>query len=225
MSFLSGILKSIINPATLMQLAMGPAGWASLAIKTIGMAIAQQVIQQIGQKLGLPQGIIDMAQQTFSAASGNPGGGVKSIGEAVAGFAAQAGMSALEQGRMERTANQSADRLVEGFMSGRGKGQTEAEEETGGSWLVAMARALGKVMDAKAQQIKDKSDSISKLAGNDITKDKDGSMSAASTKNQNKLSSETTLLQAYTQEMSMISNAAVNSIKTVGEAQTTIARK
>jgi hypothetical protein len=221
MSFLSGILKSIINPATLMQLAMGPAGWASLAMRTIGSAIAQQVIQQLGQRLGLPQGIINMAQQAFSAASGNPGGGVKSIAEAVAGFAAQFGLSAVEQGRLERAANNAVNNMMEAV----GKPKEEAEEETGGSWLVAMARALGKVMDAKAQQIKDKSDSISKLAGNDIKKDSDGSMSAESTKNQNKLSSETTLLQAYTQEMSMISNAAVNSIKTVGEAQTTIARK
>ena len=223
MSFLSGILKSVINPATLFQLAMGPAGWASLAIKTIGMAIAQQVIQQIGQKLGLPQSVIDMAQTAFSAASGQPGAGVQSISQSVAGFAAQAGLSALEQGRLERSANDSVDRMVSAF--GKSKAQTEAEEETGGSWLVAMARALGKVMDAKAQQIKDKSDSISKLAGQDVTKDKNGSLSADSQKNQNKLSSETTLLQAYPQEMSMISNAAVNSIKTVGEAQSTIARK
>jgi putative effector of murein hydrolase len=83
MSFLGGIMKSLVNPMSLMQLAMGPAGWASLAMKTIGSQIAMQVIQKLGQQLGLPQPMIDMAQAAFANASGQPGLARQNIREAV----------------------------------------------------------------------------------------------------------------------------------------------
>jgi hypothetical protein len=63
MGLFSGITSSLINPVSLAQLAMGPAGWASLAMRTIGAAIAKEVIQQLGQQLGLPQGVINMARE------------------------------------------------------------------------------------------------------------------------------------------------------------------
>ena len=52
MSFLGGIMKSVVNPMTLAQLAMGPAGWASIAAKAVMSAVAQQVIQKVGDQLG-----------------------------------------------------------------------------------------------------------------------------------------------------------------------------
>ncbi|MHA6317628.1 hypothetical protein ACXYN8_08210 [Altererythrobacter sp. CAU 1778] len=42
---------------------------------------------------------------------------------------------------------------------------------------------------------------------------------------QSQLSSASTLLQAYAQEMSFIATAATNAIKAVGEAQAQLARK
>jgi hypothetical protein len=234
---LGGIFKSLVNPMSLMQLAMGPAGWASLAMKTIGSQIAMQLIQNIGQQMGLPKSVIDLAQAAFASASGQPGLVQQNLREAVGNFVKEMDLRPSEAGQLMRELSGTADKslknllkIAEKFtpkadvMPGPGKKPVSEEEETGGSWLVAMARAMGKVMDAKAAQIQEKSNSIATLAGQDVKKE-DGGLTAESQKNQNKLSSETTLLQAYTQEMSMISNAATNAIKTVGEAQSTIARK
>lgn len=226
---IGNVFKSLINPMTLAQLAMGPAGWASIAMKAIGSAIAQQLIQKIGEQIGLPPAAIDLAQTAFASASGQPGLARQNIGEAVSGLARSLNLSPSESGKLQRELNGAADKsfnnlmeIVDNFKKKRAEGGED--EEVGGSWLVALARAMGKSMDAKAAQIKEKSDSIATLADKDVTKDKTG-LSGESQKNQNKLSSETTLLQAYSQEMSFISNAATNAIKTIGESLTTNARK
>ena len=104
MSFLGGIVKSVINPMSLAQLAMGPAGLAAFAMRTIGTAIGQQVIQQLGQKLGLPQGIISLAQQTFAATTGGQGGPLN-IREAVANLGQNINFSPAQQGLIARAAD------------------------------------------------------------------------------------------------------------------------
>jgi hypothetical protein len=235
MSLFSGIARSLINPMSLMQLAMGPAGWASLAMKTIGSQIAMNLIQRLGQQMGLPQPMIDLAQASFASASGQPGLARQNIGEAVRGFTQQLDLRPSESAQLERELSGTADRSMDNLTriansfsnqgervddgtsvgSGRGKGK-----KSGGSWLVAFAEAMGRALDAKAKQIQDKSDSISSMAGSDVDRS-----SNAGKKHQEKLSSETQLLQAFTQEMSMMANAATNALKTVGEAQSTIARK
>lgn len=233
MSFLGGIMKSLVNPMSLMQLAMGPAGWASLAMKTIGSQIAMNLIQKLGQQIGLPQPMIDLAQAAFANASGQPGLVKQNIGEAVRGLVQQMDLRPSEAGQLERQLMGASDKSLDNLtriaysFGKNGGGDDESETGTGAagakggsSWLVAFAKAMGKALDAKAAQIKEKSDSIASMAGSDVDrKSNEGS------KHQEKLSSETQLLQAFTQEMSMISNAATNALKTVGEAQTTIARK
>jgi hypothetical protein len=228
MGLFSGITRSLINPLSLMQLAMGPAGWASLAMKTIGSQIAMNLIQRLGQQMGLPSSMINLAQAAFANASGQPGLVQGNLREAVADLTRDLDLRPSDAGQLQRELMSASDKSMSSLMEIAGKyrrkGGGGEDEETGGSWLVALARAMGKVMDAKAAQIKEKSDSIATLAGAEVTKDKTG-LSAASQQNQNKLSSETTLLQAYTQEMTFISNAATNSIKTIGESLTTNARK
>ena len=218
MSFLSGIMKSIINPATLMQLAMGPAGWASLAMRTIGMAIAQQVIQQIGQKLGLPPAIISMAQQAFSAAAGQPGAGVSTIAEAVSQFAQQTGLSPADAGNAERQSNVLLDKFVKDSLEGNG-GEESPSALTGGkaeSFLVAFAKALGKTMDSKMNRMMDVSKQIDKetQAANN-----------SGGKKQAVIGELSSTLQGLGQELSFISQAAANSIKSIGEAASAMARK
>lgn len=210
MSFLGNVMKSVINPATLLQVAMGPAGWASIAVRAIGTAIAQQVIQQLGQKLGLPQGIIDTAQQAFSAATGQPGGAVKSIAQTVGEIGAQVGMSLVEQARTEREANNSVSNLMNFAPS------KTPEDEEGGSFLVAIAKAMGKQMDKRMGQMKTLSDEIGALSNQET---KQGSKEA------NQLGTKNNLLQAYSQELGIMSNAFANVVKSAGEAQTTAARK
>jgi hypothetical protein len=211
MSFLSGIMKSIINPATLMQLAMGPAGWASLATKMLVSAVAQQVIQQLGQQLGLPQSVINMAQTAFSAATGTQGM-PSTVSDAVSQLAEQFNLSPSQQGEVSREAQGSVRRLVDQLMESEEfkSAKSGAKGGKGESILMRIAMALGQLADKKMGE-------MDKLAGQ-IGSTKDG-------KNQNKITEMGAKLQALGQEMSILSNAMTNVIKSIGEANATIARK
>jgi hypothetical protein len=226
MSFLSGILNSVINPATLLQLAAGPAGWASLAMRTIGTAIAQQVIQQLGQKLGLPPAIINMAQQAFSAASGTGDLGQQTIGQAVNGIAKQFNMSPVQAGQLEQSANTSAEKITAKLSQSSIDEEGEVSAKGGKmSFLVALAKAMGKLMDKKAQQMQDISTKISDAVDGSKAGEINGVDGSKNSSESTKLSSQTALLQAFGQELSILSNAFSQTAKSFGEANTTNARK
>lgn len=216
MSFLGGVLKSVINPATLLQLAMGPAGWASIAARTIMTAVGSQVIQRLGQEMGLPQSMINLAQAAFSQGVG--GGNPLSLGQAVSALGQQFNLSPSQQGDLQRVGQDFADKLTSMFIDRlRGGGDDEdskafaAGGKSGGSLLMKIAVALGKLLDKKMTEMANLTDQIGKL----------GSGSS----NQSKLGELTGKLQGLSQEVSMLSNALTNTIKTIGESNSTVARK
>ncbi|WP_144033557.1 hypothetical protein [Sphingomonas guangdongensis] len=200
-------MKSVVNPISLAQLAMGPAGWASLALKTLGSAIGQQLIQQLGQQLGLPQSVIGLAQNAFGAATGTSGGPL-SIGEAVSQLASQFNLSPAQQGQLERSATQDYTNLLRDLI---GSDEFKAAK-TGGSgkgFLERIAVALGKMLDEKMNKVASLADQI-------------GQQGSA---NQSKLGELNGKMAAASQEVSILSQALNTTIKTIGEAQSTIARK
>lgn len=241
---IGGMLKSIVNPMTLAQLAMGPAGWASILVKAVVSAVAQQVIQQIGQKLGLPEGVINMAQQAFSAASGggnnalggllngaaggtaNTLGRVATIADTVKQIGDAAGISATDQGQITRQAEEASARMVDQVMRTIGKKNGESEEAEGsesggGSVLMRIARALGKAMDEKMDSMAKKGDQIGNLGSNgSLTKD--GNFNAKGQSQYGKLTGE---MSALGQELGMLSQALSSTLKSIGEAGSTVARK
>ena len=214
---IAGILSSVIKPTNIALAMTGPAGWASIAMKTIGSAIGQQVIQQVGQKLGLPQSVVNAAQTVFSAASGTRGLPT-TIGGAVQQLAKQFNLSPSQQGNLERQSNVLLERFTKAALEGKTSAEEagSASEGKADSFLVAFAKALGKAMDAKMNRMMDVSKNIDKetkeanLSG--------GKRSAVV----GEMSSE---LQALGQELSMISQAVANSVKSIGEASSTMARK
>ena len=218
MSFLGGIAKSLVNPMTLAQVAMGPAGWASIAMKTIGAAIGQQLIQQVGQKLGLPQSVIGMAQTAFSAATGTRGMPT-TIGGAVQQIAKQFNLSPSQQGNLERQSNRMLEQMTKDALEGKNgtnEGPANLKGKKAESFLVMFAKAMGKAMDTKMDKMMD----LSKKIDQATTKanDSDGKKGAVT----GELTAE---MQALGQEVGMISQAVANSIKSMGEAATTLARK
>jgi hypothetical protein len=214
---LGGIFKSFVNPATLLQLAAGPAGWASIATQTLLSSVGSQVIQQLGQQMGLPQSMISLAQSAFSQNFGGVGSALN-LGQAVSGLAQQFNLSPTEQGNLQRTSQDFADNLTSMFMDRlKGGGSDEDSQsfkaggKAGGSLLMKIAIALGKLLDKKMTEMANLTDQIGKLgSGKD---------------NQSKLGELTGKLQGLSQEVSMLSNALTNTIKTIGESNSTIARK
>jgi hypothetical protein len=205
MSFLGGILKSVINPATLMQLAMGPAGWASLAVKTIGMAIGQQIIQQLGEKLGLPQSVISMAQSAFSAAAGQPGAAVQTVGQAVRELTEQFDLSPMQAGQLERAANDDVAAAIEKYISDSSEGEDAKNAKAGGGkgWLMLIAESLGRSANKMAKDLKLQGDALGK----------------------NATAKQNIEFQAKSQEFSQFFTGANTVIKTLGEALSAGARK
>jgi hypothetical protein len=225
---LGNIMRSLVNPMTLAQLAMGPAGWASLALKTIGSQIAMNLIQRLGQQMGLPQPMIDVAQAAFANASGQPGLVRQNISEAVRGLVGQMDLRPSEAGQLQRELMSASDksydnmsRIIDSFNKRTLNGGEEGEEQ-GGSVLMKIARALGKLMDQKMDSLAAKADQLGRVGGEKGMKNKDGGFTAEGQSKFGQLSAE---VQALSQEIGYLSQAIASSIKSIGEASSTVARK
>ncbi|MGK6325172.1 hypothetical protein ACMGDM_19065 [Sphingomonas sp. DT-51] len=208
MSFLGGIMRSAVNPLSLAQLAAGPAGWATLAMRTLASAVGQQVLQQLGQQLGLPQSVISLAQNSYGAATGTLGGPLN-IQDAVSGLADQFGLSALEQGQLTRSAND-AFRSLSNSLAESDEFKAARTGKGGESIFMKIARVLGELADKKLGEMVGLADQIGATT--------DG-------KQQNEITSLTGKMQGKSQEFGLISNAMTNVIKTIGEGVSTISRK
>lgn len=207
MSFLGNIVRSVVNPVSLMQVAMGPAGWAALAARTIGAAIGQELIKAIGQKFGLPQGMIDLAQSGFAAATGTQGG-ARTISGAVGELVDRFGLSPFQQGQLTRAATNDMKDMFFKLQDAvkEAKEKSEARGKAGRSWLQAIADSLAVALDAKVKDM----DTLAKSL------DKQGS---------NRSVKSSTDLTVAGQEFSYLMSATSSVIKTIGEGLGAMARK
>lgn len=217
---LGGVFKSLVNPTTLLQLAAGPAGWASLAMQTLMSTVGKEIIQQLGQKLGLPESVISAAQTAFTAASGNPGAG--SLGQAVGGLSNAFGLAGAAAGQFQREALKQVTDFVQQQVEQMARAATEEGKEAtgnkggagakGGSVLMRIALALGNAMDKKVDRmaaIADKLESMGEITG----------------KNSSKYQALSAEMNALGQEMKIVGEALNNTLKSIGEASSTLARK
>jgi len=228
-----GPLGGIVNLA--LQGALGVAtGGASLlvttALKGLMMSIGDQLLQNIGQQLGLPQSAIDLAQAAFHGAAGDPGGAMQNIGEASQGLGLAAGLDQFGTGEIERNAFNIVDQLQknvqerlengsdeDGNVRGNAKTRAAGSAAVGGeSFLVRLALALGKAIDAKMdEQLKiagEIDDAKNKAEGGDKGADSNITQQGAK-------------LTALGQEITILSNALNTALKSIGESVSTLARK
>ena len=217
------IFKSLINPATLLQLAAGPAGWASLAMQTLMSTVGKEIIQQLGKQLGLPDSVINLAQTAFSTASGNPG--ASSLGQAVSGLSDTFGFKGAAAGQFQREATNQVQDFVQQQVKQTLKQMNDELGESlgvkaknggagskGGSVLMRIAMALGSAMDKKVDRMAAISDQLGKLG-------------EATTKNQSQYQTLSAELTAVGQEMKIMGEALANTLKSIGEASSNLARK
>ncbi len=191
-----------LNPFQIaMQAAMmtNPAGWAMMAARQLMMQFGEQLIQQIGEKLGLPQSTIDMAQAAFCAQCGDTKGAARNMKEAVEEFGRAIGADQRDINQANEDLNtllgNAANELTkEGREAGKGGGAK--------SWIMAIAIAMGKQVDAKAKEMQNMANKIT---------DKTPSLTAK--------------FSAASQEFGIMMNALTTVIKTAGEAMSNTARK
>jgi hypothetical protein len=205
---------SLVSQAALATMTGGTSLIVSQLAKQLVSSIAQQVIQDIGQKLGLPQPMIDLAQGAAATQFGDAAGATQNYQEALQGIqdlfpgASPSDVGAL-QGAADDTYSSATDlalNMIRNLQDGQGqdaegnaKGSGKA---SGGSWLLAIAKGLGKMLSEQAKQLEDKMNS---------TDWKDPGESAE--------------FQAQSQEFGIAMNSATNAIKSIGEALSTMARK
>ena len=192
-------IGSIVNTALrVAPIMMGPAGLATIAARQFMAQAGMNILQNVGQRLGLPQPVIDMAQASFAASAGMPGLARQNMFQAAMGLP---NMNANEAGMLSRQVDSALDRLVGSLSEGKDAKEARASGR-GKSWIMALASALGKKLDAKAAQVENLANAIN-----------------------DKKPSTTAKFGAAAQEFSILMNAATTAIKTLGEASAGMARK
>jgi hypothetical protein len=221
------------NLASIAQLGLaamtgGTSLLATTALRTIGSQIAMNLIQRLGQQMGLPQPMIDLAQAAFANASGQPGLMRQNINEAVQGFVGQMDLRPSEAGQLQRELMNATDKsyanmdkIVQSFSKRLLQSEGEGDD-AGGSVLMKIARALGKLMDQKMDSLAAKADQLGRVGGDKGMKTKEGGFNAEGQSKFGQLSAE---VQALSQEIGYLSQAISSSIKSIGEASATVARK
>jgi hypothetical protein len=193
--------NSIMNPTNVALAMTGPTGWAAIAAKTLMSSVGNQLIQNLGQDLGLPQSVISMAQGAFSAYMGDEQGAAQDVTSAAQNFAQTMGASPVDQGNFSSDINKALGNASASIAGGEEMKEARAGGK-GGSWLMALAEALGQKLDKMA-------DDMNSMASQ-ISDDKP---------------SLTTLFSAKSQEFGILMNAATTAIKTIGDGLSAAARK
>lgn len=192
-----------ISTTTIVSTALlGPGGAITTQLATrVYAEMGDQLLQGAGDFLGLSQLDVSSAQSFFAAEIGDRAGVTNNLDDAIAAFGGETGASPSDIGEAQREArdviNQQAASLAESDDA------KEARASGGGkSWIMALARALGEKLDAKAEE-------VSALA-DQITDDKP---------------SITAKFGAASQEFNVMMSAATTAIKTIGEALATMAKR
>ena len=182
-----------------------------MAAQTVVKSVVSEAIQLAGQQLGLPQSAISDAQTAATGAQGDLG----SVADEASSAGQQFGLSPFEQGQFSQSAQSATQSLSQMLLDGvRSAGnQTDGTHGTHGksggmSVLMAIATAMGKVMDDKLNSMASQAQQL-------------GSTSQQSSQ----YGQLTSQIQAESQELSMLSSAVSNSIKSIGDAASTMAKK
>jgi len=214
------------NPVSLVsQVALGVAtGGTSMlmeaALSTVVSQIGQQVIGQLGQQLGLPQSVVGLAQGAFAGALGDEQGAAQDFEGAIQSAISQFQASPSDVGQFQQASDNFASQLNQLAQAGYKSATDESNDAAGfasggggkGSIFMKIAIALGKLMDQKMTDMADTTDQI-------------GQLGTVDNSNQSHLSELTGKLQGLTQEIGLLSNALTNTLKSLGDASATLARK
>lgn len=214
MSFLGGLNPANLVTSTLLAAATGGTSLVAQLGARLLSSVGQNIIQQLGQKLGLPQSAIDFAQAAYCGATGDARGAARNYQEGVSEFVQAAGGSFGDQNSLSELINDVTKGIVK-----QAKDAYDASEAEGGgdgkdSFLVAFAKALAKVMDGKMQRMMELSGQMDQQI-----------KSANASKEAPAISQMSAEVSALGQEVNMISQALNNSVKSLGEAASTLARK
>jgi Type III secretion needle MxiH, YscF, SsaG, EprI, PscF, EscF len=204
MSFISGLLggSNILSAALNIASMMFPAAQMASSLLKAFSGMMQDVLkgamQQLVKDSGMPKFLADavnkLVDQIFGGAKGGGAGADQSIQQQMGDLIKNLGKELM------KSFVESVKESMNGGSADEGK---ETKNSGGkGGWLVALAKAFGKIADKAAKELDQ--------AGKNLNKENP---------------SEMIEYQAKTQEFAQMMNTFINAIKTIGEAQTTAVRK
>jgi hypothetical protein len=190
------ILGSLLNIASMMfpaaQLAQSLLSAFSSMIKDVIKGGIEELVKNSGMPKFLGDAIMKFADQIFGGKTGGSMGADQAVQQ-----------SAGDQ--LKQLADGYTKAFVENVKESMESAKDDTKETKGsgrGGWLVALAKAFGKLADKAAADLE--------TQGKNLSKDKPSDMIE---------------YQAATQEFAQMMNTFVNAIKTIGEAQTSTVRK
>ncbi len=214
-NLLGGSIGNLLVQGTLAVATGGTSLAVTTALRGVALSIGDQVLQRLGQEIGLPPAAVDLATAAFHAEAGDIGGAIHSIESASQELGSAAGLGDQDTGQVQNQAYDAVQQLVESInkkmaQGSDGEGGSGVSGGKGQSFLMKLAIAMGKAMDHKMDEMLDTSKQLDQA-------NQSGDKSHTS-----ELSGK---IQALSQEIGMLSNALSNSIKSVGEASSTLVRK
>lgn len=222
------IASCVFPPAAL----LGSVG--NLLTQTIGQAVGQAV-NTLCQEFGMPKFVGQMVRDVVDNVVGGMQRGTDP------GCDAQVGSNGGIQDFMKNFAKDLSQSIIEGTRKNMeesegagGGGKGKGKGATAGSWLQAIAIAMGQIAGDKASQMVELSKKMSDLNANgqELTGKLDGASDADKSKiqaqqadNAREFSVVQAQFQATSQEFSILQNTFSNALKSIGEGLTTMGRK
>jgi hypothetical protein len=218
----SNPLSSVMNIASMVF----PQAAIANAVMNIGSQIIGDVVKQatsqLGQEAGMPKFVQDIVKQVVDQVLGQNHKPTDSDCEKKC---KDSGGDWI-QNFVEELAKSLADAVKDGMdkdgkCEGGGKGG-KGGKATGGSWLVALARALGEVAGDKAAKMVELSDKLTQL------NDEGKGLEKGSTEQQTNAKESTATqneLNGVSKEFSQFMETINNVVKGIGDGLTSVARK
>ena len=189
------ILSTLLNVASMIFPAAQLASSLLKAFTSMIQDVIKGALQEMVKSMGLPKFLADaiskLADQIFGGAKGGGAGADEAVKK--------------ETGSAMKQYNEAyAKAIIENTNEAQNDGSAENGKVAGGKggWLVALARAFGRLADAAAKDLKDQGLKLNKENPSDMIE-----------------------YQAKTQEFAQMMNTFINAVKTIGEAQSTAVRK
>lgn len=243
LTFATGGAGAMFGSLTSMVAQVGPQMLSKAITGHIMSSLGQAAIQQFGEKMGLPQTAIDAAQAAFCEACGDKAGARQNFKEAghlgsgglmdrltVSGserreskqfleaiLAGSGNPSPMDSARAGSQAESTVDRVMDLFNQEleegwKKNGGGSSRGAKGGSILMQIAMALGGNLDKKMTEMANTAEEL-------------GSLGKVDGKNQSRYGELSGRMSGLGQEVKILQEALNNTLKTIGDASSGLARK
>jgi hypothetical protein len=192
---------------------------SNLLTQAVGQAFTQAIGQLVQQ--GMPKFLGEMLKNMASEVLG--GLLKQSSPEVDQAVGNDAGVKDTMQDLIDKLTSQIVDSTRKALDAKDGGSSGKSGKKTTGSWLEAIAQAMGEIAGDKAAKMVELSQKMADLNGASKEIGKDDTQ--AQKQNAQEFSETQALFQSASQEFSILQNTFANAIKSLGEGLTAMGRK